>query len=183
LHINVGIILISGTIKYQQRDLIESRAMFATGEHHALWKATLAIALLGAVIGFGIMTLVSSLLSSEQSILSQMETWGAIVGSIALVTTGAWHISHKAESGQSTALERQQSFCIDDEGLRLTSETAESRMSWPHFVEARIEPEMIGLKTQEQTIVLLRPSFVADRKAWDDLRRIVTEHIDAAARR
>jgi hypothetical protein len=137
------------------------------------------MACLGAVIGYGLVTLAAAMLESVMPALSQDKAWGATLGAIVLVSAGAWRMSGKLSPAQAAALQSEQTFLLDDDGFRLASATAETRMDWAHFLAARVEPDLIALKTREQTIVLLRPGFVADQAAWNEARRIVGERIAA----
>jgi len=169
--------MVSGTIQYTEQDFALSQSAFSLGQPLPLWKGACVHACLGAVIGFGVATLLSKILESAWPAVSQFTPWGAVCGTVLLVSAGAWRLSAKRSPMQEAALRIPQAFVLDDSGLRLSTDTAETRMSWAHFLAARIEPDSMVLRTRDETIVLLRPSFVADQAAWSEARRLVGAHV------
>ena len=139
------------------------------------------LACLGAVIGFGFATLLSEVLKPALPVLSQVTAWGAVCGAIASVSAGAWRLSAKRSPMQDAALQIQQAFSLDEDGLRLSTDTAETRMRWAHFLAVRIAPDAMVLRTRDETIVLLRPAFVADPAAWSEAQRIVGAHVTTSS--
>jgi len=169
--------MVSGTIHYTEQDFALSHTAFSPAPPLALWKGAFAMACLGAVIGLGAATLLSRLLEQVLPVLSEYTAWGAVCGAILLVSAGAWKLSAKLSPAQQAALQTSQTFAIDEGGLQLRTDTAETRMTWAHFVTARIDPDLIVLKTRDATIVVLRPTFFDSQMAWGEARRIVTAHV------
>lgn len=173
--------MVSGMIRYTEQDFALSQARLSQGRTIPLWQGACVIACLGATIGYGTATLLSELSAQTLPVLSQREAWGALCGAILLVTVGASRISTKLSPMQQAALRIQQAFLLDEKGLRLSTDTAETRMNWSHFLAAQIEPDLIVLRTRDGTIVLLRPTFVADQTAWSETKRIVGAHMAASS--
>lgn len=171
--------MISGTIQYAEQDFALSHTAFSPAPPLALWKGAFAMACLGAVIGLGAATLLSKMLEQVLPTLSEYTAWGAVCGAVVLVSVGAWRLSAKLSPAQQAVLQTSQTFLIDERGLQLSTDTAETRMTWPHFVTARTEPDLIVLKTRDATIVVLRPTFFASQVAWDEARRIVAMHVSS----
>lgn len=169
--------MVLGTIRYTEEDLALSQTAFSPATPLPLWKGACAAACLGAVIGFGIATLLSKMLEQVLPVLSQYTAWGAAGGAILLVSAGAWRLSAKASPAQQVALQLSQTFLIDESGLRLSTDTAETRMNWAHFLAAHIKSDLIVLRTRDATIVVLRPAFVANQEAWMEARRIVSARV------
>ena len=172
--------MVSGTIRYTEQDFVLSQAAYLPGRMISLWQGACAIACLGAVIGYGIATLLSEMLAQTLPTLSQYTAWGAVCGAILLVGAGAQRLSTKLSPAQQAALQLQQAFLLDENGLRLSTDTAETRMNWSHFLDARIEPDLMILKTMDGTIVLLRSTFVADQSGWSEAKRIVSSRVPIA---
>lgn len=168
--------MVSGEIRYTEQDFALSQSAFSSAQPLPLWKGACAMACLGAVIGFGLATLLAKLLEPVLPAWSDYTAWGAVCGAILLTSAGAWRLSAKLSPAQQAALQISQTFFLDESGLRLGTETAETRMSWAHFLAARIESELIVLRTRDATIVVLRPAFVADRTAWSEVQRLVSAH-------
>ncbi|ODT22542.1 MAG: hypothetical protein ABS35_14565 [Kaistia sp. SCN 65-12] len=173
--------MVSGTIRYTEHDYALSQAKLSHGRTIPLWQGACLTACLGAAIGYGVATLLSGLLAQALPMLPQREAWGALGGAVLLVTAGAWRISTKLSPMQQAALRTQQAFLLDENGLQLSTDTAETCMKWGHFLVAQIEPDLIVLRTREETIVLLRPTFVTDRAAWDETKRIVGVYVAASS--
>lgn len=165
--------MVSGTIRYTEQDFALSQTAISPARTIPLWQGTFAIACLGAVIGYGSVTLLSEVLAQAFPVLAQYTTWGAVCGAILLVSVGAWRLSTKLSPMQQASLQLQQSFVLDESGLKLSTDTAETRMDWAHFLAAHIEPDFMILKTRDGTVVLLRPAFVADHATWNEARKIV----------
>lgn len=173
--------MVSGTIRYTEQDFALSQAVLSPVRTIPLWQGTSAIAFLGAVIGYGIATLLSEVLALALPVLSQYTVWGAVCGAILLVSVGAWRLSTKLSPMRQAALQLQQNFLLDENGLRLSTDTAETCMNWAHFLSACIEPDLMVLKTRDETVVLLRPAFVADQAAWSEARRIVGARVSISS--
>ncbi|MBN9583220.1 MAG: hypothetical protein J0G37_17165 [Afipia sp.] len=169
--------MVSGTIQYTEGDFALSQGAFSQAQPLALWKGACALACLGAVIGLGVATLLSKVLQPVFPAVSEFTAWGAACGAIVLVSAGAWRLSAKRSPMQEAALSHPQAFVLDESGLRLSTATAETRMDWAHFLAARIDPDAIVLRTRDETIVLLRPTFVADQATWSEAQRIVSAHV------
>ena len=165
--------MVSGTIRCTEQDFVRYQAVRSPVRTMPLWQGACAIACLGAVIGYGIATLLSVVLAQALPVLSQYTVWGAVCGAILLISVGARQLSTKLSPMQQAALQLQQTFLLDENGLRLSTDTAETCMNWAHFLAACIEPDLMVLRTRDGTIVLLRPAFVADKAAWSEARRIV----------
>lgn len=173
--------MVSGTIRYTEHDFALSQTTLSPTRTIALWQGACAIACLGAVIGYGSVTLLAEVLAQALPVLSQYTAWGAVCGAILLVSAGAWRLSAKLSPMQQASLQLQQTFHLDENGLRLSTDTAETRMDWAHFLAARIEPDLIVLKTRDETIVLLRPAFVADHAAWNEAKQMVSGRVPASS--
>ncbi|CAN5455921.1 hypothetical protein BH10PSE11_BH10PSE11_19970 [soil metagenome] len=173
--------MVSGTIRYTEQDFALSQAVLSPVRTMPLWQGACAIACLGAMIGYGIATLLSEVLAQALPAVSQYTVWGAVCGAILLVSVGAWRLSTKLSPLQQAALQLQQTFLLDENGLRLSTDTAETCMSWAHFLAACIEPDVMVLKTRDQTVVLLRPAFVADQAVWSEAKRIVSAHVSISS--
>ncbi|MCO5129598.1 MAG: hypothetical protein M9932_03415 [Xanthobacteraceae bacterium] len=169
--------MITGTIRFSDQDFALSRVAFSQGQPISLWLGAGIMACLGAVIGFGLAMLASKALPA----VSPHAAWGAVCGAILAVSAGAWKLSAKQSPMQSALLQIQQTFVLDDNGVRLGTDTAQTDMSWAHFVAARIAPEWMVLKTREETVVLLRPAFFADPADWREARRIVGANVATAS--
>src|SRR5262249_46405341 len=124
-------------------------------------------------IGYGLTTLLFELLGQAFPVLSQYTAWGAVFGTILLVSIGAWRLSTKSSPMQQAALKIQQAFVLDENGLRLSTDSAETSMTWTHFLGARIESDVLVLRTRDETVVLIRSGFVADQAAWSEAKRLV----------
>lgn len=167
--------MVVGTIRYSEQDFALSQSAFSEARPVPLWQATVAIGCLGAVAGLGIATL----LSEAVPMLSQHTAWGAACGAILMVGAGAWRISAKPSPMQTAMLQLQQAFQLDEDGFRLSTETAETHMKWAHFLVARIEPDLMVLRTRDETIVLLRRDFLADQADWNEAERLVGAYVSA----
>jgi hypothetical protein len=168
--------MVTGTIRYSEQDFALSQSALSSARPLPLWQGACAMACLGAVIGFGLATLLARLLEPALPALSDYTAWGAVCGAILLTSAGAWRLSAKLSPAQQATLQLSQTFILDESGLRLRTETAETYMSWAHFPAARIESDLIVLQTRDATIVVLRPAFVADQATWSDAQRIVSAH-------
>jgi len=114
--------MVSGTIRYTEQDFALSQATLSPTRTIALWQGACAIACLGAVIGYGSVTLLSEVLAQAFPVLSQYTAWGAVCGAILLVSVGAWRLSTKLSPMQQASLQLQQNFHLDENGLRLSSD-------------------------------------------------------------
>ena len=56
---------------------------------------------------------------------------------------------------------RPQTVTLTTEGLRLTTPKADTLMRWPLFTQRFAAADHIALKTEDNTWVLLRPSYFA----------------------
>lgn len=173
--------MVSGTIRYTEQDFALSQNALSQVQTISLWQGACAIACLGAIIGYGLATLVFGLLEQALPVLSQYTAWGAVCGAILLVSVGAWRLSKKLSPMQQTALKIQQAFVLDESGLRLSTDSAETRMNWAHFLAARVESDLMVLRTRDETVVLLRPAFVADQAAWSEAKRIVNARVSTSS--
>ena len=169
--------MVSGTIQYTEQDFALSQSAFSPAPPLPLWKGAFAMAFIGAVIGLGATTLLSRLLEQVLPALSEYTAWGAVCGAIIFVSAGAWRLSAKLSPAQQAALQTPQAFLIDESGLQLSSDTAETRMTWAHFMTACITSDLIVLRTRDATIVVLRPRFVIDQAAWSEAQRLVAAHV------
>jgi hypothetical protein len=169
--------MVSGTIRYTEEDFTLSQTAFSQGRTLPLWQAACAMACLGAIIGYGLATLLFELLKQTLPALSQYKAWASVGGAILFVSAGAWRLSAKLSPMQQAALRLPQNFVVDESGLRLSTESATTCMNWAHFLVARIESDWMVLRTQDETVVLLRPAFVADQAAWNEVQRIVGAHV------
>ena len=110
--------MVSGTVRYTEQDFVRYQAVLSPVRTMPLWQGACAIACLGVVIGYGIATLLSVVLAQALPVLSQYTVWGAVCGAILLISVGARQLSTKLSPMQQAALQLQQTFLLDENGLR-----------------------------------------------------------------
>lgn len=69
--------MVSGTIRYTEQDFALSQTVISPARTIPLWQGTCAIACLGAIIGYGSVTLLSEALAQALPVLAQYTAWGA----------------------------------------------------------------------------------------------------------
>lgn len=147
---------IVGTIRYDAADLKLLETQFGQSTPMPLWRAALIACGLGAVIGFGVVALAQRVIQPEAEFFGGLGPWGALVGAIAMVSAGAAYISRKA----ATAIpDKVQTVTVSAEGIRLTTDKADSLMRWPLFTRRIAQVGLIALQTEDNTWVLLRSGY------------------------
>ena len=167
--------MISGTIRYRRDDATLAQVALDAAQPMPLWKATLVTVGFGAAMGAALTEIAKPLLAPLIDASAAMP-WVALFGAIVAVTGGAWRLSTKA-----TAEPRPQDFRIDEDGLHLITDSAESLMRWNHFTRMSVTGDFVALRTQENTLVVFRPDFVAGPAEWQALLAMLKGHVAAAA--
>ena len=147
--------MIEGTQTLDAASLAQAEAALGRTRVVSLWQGTLVMLALGAVIGIGASALVGKLLGTDFGLWTAETGWCAAIGAALLVLAGALRLSRLATQPIAS---RTQRIGIDDEGIRLSTDTAESLLRWRHFTRRISAGGIIILETEDRTLVLLRPS-------------------------
>lgn len=163
--------VITGTIKYTASDLIEADRVFQADHAMPLWRACFAVSVMGAIIGYGFTVIAQSTFSdSAQNIWA---AWGALSGSIALVTIGAWRSSKRQSPQFEAAVNQVQRFAVSDAGVVLETEDVTTSMKWTYFTDCRQTQGRIILRTKDQTVVVFSRELFQIAGEWERLEAFV----------
>lgn len=165
--------MIEGTQTLDAQSLTLAQKALGRSQTLGLWQGTLALLVLGAIIGIGAASLLGSLFELPFTLWSAHVGWAAGLGAALLVLAGAVRLSM---AGPPAFAPRTQRISLDEDGIRLMTDEAESLMRWPHFTRRTSTAEALILETRDQTLVLLRPAdFPA--VAFATVEALVARHI------
>ena len=139
----------------------------------SLWQGALAMLVLGAVIGIGAASLFGPAFDLPFSLWSAHVGWAAGLGAALMVIVGAVRLSM---AGPSSFAPRTQRITLDDDGIRLITDRAESLMRWAHFTRRIDTAEALILETEDHTLVLLRPADFPET-AFSTVQALVARHV------
>ncbi len=147
---------IAGTMRYDAADLRLLESQLGQSTSMPLWKAALASSGLGAVMGFGVVSLAQRVVEPKIEFFSGLGPWGALAGAIIAVSAGAAYLTRKATAPLP---EKTQAVSVFADGITLTTDKAHSLMRWPLFTRRVAGDDFVALLTEDNTWVLLRPRY------------------------
>jgi hypothetical protein len=147
--------MIDGIQTLDARSLAEAEAALGRPRVVSLWQGTLVMLALGVIIGVGASALIGKLLGTEFGLWTPETGWAAALGAALLVVAGALRLSRAATQPMAA---RTQRISVDEDGIRLATDKAESLLRWRHFTRRIEAGGIIILETEDRTLVLLRPA-------------------------